>query len=72
MNIPQFFHICLYSREIIDLLPDLTKTLCWLFGGHCLREVFQTLHDYNLPWSPHCHSRFDDLDCFKVTDESEI
>ena len=31
-------HVFLFDRNF----------LCWLFGGHCLREVFQTLHDYNL------------------------
>ena len=64
MNIPPFFHICLYSREIIDLLPDLTKTLCWLFGGHCLREVFQSLYAYNLARALASHTSLITLNLF--------
>ena len=44
------------------MLSDLTKTLMLFFGGHCLREVFQTLHDYNLALDLAVHTRFDDLD----------
>ena len=32
------------------------------FGRHCLREVFQTLHDYNLAGGLAIHTRFDGLD----------
>ena len=32
------------------------------FGKHCLKEVFQTLHDYNLAFGLAIHTRFDDLD----------
>ena len=38
------------------------KNLSLAFGRHCLREVFQTLHDYNLAWGLEIHTRFDDLD----------
>ena len=55
-------HICTYSRELIDMFSDLTKTLSWLFGGHCLRRVFQTLRDYDLAKDPAICTRFDDLD----------
>ena len=48
---------------MIAMSFDLTKTLyCCHFGGHCLREVFQILHDYNLHQGLAIHSRFDDLD----------
>ena len=33
-----------------------------LFDGHCVMEVFQTLHDYNLAGVLANHARFDDLD----------
>ena len=38
------------------------QKLCWLFVGHCLREVFQTLHDHNFALGLAVHTRFDDLD----------
>ena len=50
------FHFCTYSGEIIDMLSDLTKTLMLFFGGHCLREVFQTLHDNNIAWGLAVHN----------------
>ena len=34
----------------------------FLFGGHCLREVFQTLLEYKLAWGLADHARCDDLD----------
>ena len=55
-------HFCTYSRELIDMFSDLTKTLSWLFGGRCLRRVFQTLRDYDLAQDPAIRTRFDDLD----------
>ena len=39
----------------------------WLFGGHCFREVFQTLHHYNLAWGLAIHTRFDDLDLISMS-----
>ena len=44
----------------MDAFSDLTE--CWLFGRHCLREVFETLHDYNLAWGLAIYARFGDLD----------
>ena len=32
------------------------------FGRHCLREVFQTLCDYNLAQGLTVHTKFDDRD----------
>ena len=32
------------------------------FGRHCLRGVFQTLHDYNLAQGLAMHTAFDDHD----------
>ena len=40
---------------------DLSKTYV-AFGGRCVREVFQTLLDYNLAWDLPIYIRFDDLD----------
>ena len=34
----------------------------WPFCGHCQREVFQALYDFNLTLSLYTHTRFDDLD----------
>ena len=42
------------------------------FSDTIKRKIFQTLQDLNLAWGLHSHSRFDDLDCFKVTGVSEI
>ena len=33
-----------------------------LFGRHCLRKVFQTLHDYDLAWGLAIHIRIDEFD----------
>ena len=33
---------------MFSVFSDLSNTLTLAFGGHCLREVFQTLRDYNL------------------------
>ena len=33
------------------------NTLFLLFGGHCIREVFQTLHDCNLALGLAIHTR---------------
>ena len=30
------------------MFSNMAKSLPLTFGGHCLREVFQTLRDYNL------------------------
>ena len=52
------------------MLSDLTVTLAvwWTL----FKEVFQTLHDYNLAWGLPFHTRFDDLKLpyFKVTEMS--
>ena len=48
------FDSCTYSKEIIDIFFHLKKTLMLAFS--------QALHDYNLAWGPHCHSRIDDFD----------
>ena len=42
------------------------------FFWHHYSKIFPTLHDYNLARGLHCHSRFDDLDCFKVTSVSQM
>ena len=61
-----------YSREINDVLPDLTKLKWCLFHWHCLREVFQTLHDYNIACrSTNSHQVCWSWPCFKVTAVSE-
>ena len=56
------FHFCTCLREMIEILSDLAKTNIVFFGRHCLREVFQTLHDYNLAGGLAIHTRFDGLD----------
>ena len=63
MNIPLFFgDFHTYSREIIDVFPDLTKLFnMGFFCGRCLKEVFQTLLDYYLASLP-IHTRCKDLD----------
>ena len=55
------------------MFSDLRKTLtCLFFGRHCLRKVFQILHDYYLDRDIVIHTRFDYLDFFfKVTGMSE-
>ena len=32
------FHFCTFSREIIDVFSDLTKSSALAFGGHCLNK----------------------------------
>ena len=53
-------------QGMIDMFSDLRKAFNGLFffffGKHCLREVFQTLRDYNLARGLVIHTRFDDLD----------
>ena len=43
------------------MFTDLTNMYVGFFGGHCLKEVFQTLHDYYLAWGLAIHARCDDL-----------
>ena len=43
------------------MFSDMTKTLM-LAVWQMLREVFQTLRDYNLAWGLAIHTRFDDVD----------
>ena len=43
------------------MFPHLAKTLSLAFKGHCLREVFQSLHDYNLALGLPIYTRLDDL-----------
>ena len=43
------------------MFSDMTKTLM-LAVWQMLREVFQTLHDYNLAWGLEIHIRFNDFD----------
>ena len=57
--LPLFFIFCTCSREIIVMFSDLTKTLIL---AHCLKEAFQTLHDYYLARGLPIYTRFDDLD----------
>ena len=38
MNIPLFLTFCTYSREIIDMVSDLTKTLTLAFWQTLLKE----------------------------------
>ena len=57
------FHFCTYSMQIIDIFRFYKKkqTGC-LFGEHCVRELFQTLHDCNFALGPAIHTRMNDLD----------
>ena len=54
-----------YSRKITDV-SHLTKTFTlaffFIFILHYLKEVFQTLHDYNLTWGLPSHNKINDLD----------
>ena len=43
------------------MFPDLTKNI-EVYQRHCVSEVFQTLHYYNLALGPPIYIRFDDLD----------
>ena len=63
MSIPLIFTFA-HSRGKIDMFSDLTRTIMLTFWHTCLREVFQTLHDYNLAWDLVLviHTRFNDLD----------
>ena len=56
------FDDCTYSKEIIDMYPHLKTTLAQSFYWTPLEQDFSNLCDYNLAWSLHCHSRFDDLE----------
>ena len=47
------------------------KLTLWLFGRHCLREVFQTLCDYNLAWGLAVYTRFDDLNLILRSQECQ-
>ena len=44
------------------MFSDSTKSLSWLFLRHCLSEVFQTLHGYNITWGLLNHTIFDKFD----------
>ena len=60
-----YFHA--HSREIIDVFPDLARTLTWLFLGHDISEGLQTLHGYNLALGLLVHCRFvDPWPCFSL------
>ena len=51
------------TQEVTALFHSFDKNFeHWLFLGHCLREIFQTLHDYNLAWDLQVRTWFDDLD----------
>ena len=39
INISLFFYFRTYSREMIDVFPDLTKTFLLAFHRHCSSEV---------------------------------
>ena len=55
------FDLCTYSREVIDVFPDLTTTFSLAFSW-TLSEVFQLLHYFNFAWGLPIHLRFDDFD----------
>ena len=45
------------------MFSDMMKTFnIGFWGGNCLREVFQTLCDYDLAHGLAIHTRLDDLD----------
>lgn len=64
----------MYSREIIDVFPDLTtKTLAFFFFFFdTLTEAFQTLQDSNLLLDLQIRSRFDDLDHDQLHQECKL
>ena len=44
------------------MVSNLTELSHWLFGSYCVKEVFQTLHDYNVAQDLAIRTRCDDLD----------
>ena len=52
----------------VQLHPRCTVKVCWVFGGHCLQEVFETLHEYNHALDLPIHTRFDNLDLISRSD----
>ena len=67
MNIMLLFFLFLFlhiqGRSLT--FSDGQKLLRLLFGRHCLREVFQTLHDYNLAWGLAVHTKLMTLTLFQ-------
>ena len=55
-----FFHT--YSRETIDVFPDLMKTVLLAFSWTLFKQGYQTFHYSNLAWDLPIHTRFGDLD----------
>ena len=52
MNVPLvFLPLLIFKGDNLLFFFISLKLKDLLFGGHCLREVFQTLHDYNLSFS---------------------
>ena len=62
MNIPLSFTLAHIQGRYLMCFLIWQKLLHWIFGGHCLREGFQTLSDYNLAQGLAIHNQFDDLD----------
>ena len=62
---PFFFNFRTYSREIIDVVANLTKTLIVDFFANTVQWVlfcfFQTLHYDNLAWGVPVHTWFDNI-----------
>ena len=47
MKVPLFV-FCMYSREVVNSSPDLTKTLMLAFSQTPFKGNITILHDYNL------------------------
>ena len=60
------FYFCSCSREIIAIFPCL-KNFNVAFSGTLFKQHFSNFAGHNLAWGLGFHCRFDDLDCFKVT-----
>ena len=53
----------MYPFGFMEELRHFSLLPCQQFADMECGKIFQTLHDNNIAWGLHCHSRFDDL-CF--------
>ena len=68
MYVPLFFTFAHVQEIKLMCFLIWQKLLHWIFGGHCLREGFQTLSDYNLAQGLAIHNQFDDLDLISMSE----